>query len=87
LRVSEVEESKAFIRMSRLVRATKKRSDLLNLVILLSLRLGKKTSKTEGSLVTKALARDLKKNSSVTYNSRDLINLGKNPGYQIISFL
>jgi len=69
LRVSEVEESKVFIRISRLVRATKRRLDLLNLVILLSLRLGKKkTSKTEGSLVTKVLARDLKENLLVAYN-------------------
>ena len=68
MRVSEVEESKAFMRMSRLVRTTKRRLDLLDLIILLSLRLEKKTSKTEGSLVTKALARDLKEDSSVTYN-------------------
>jgi len=49
LRVSEVEESKAFMRMSRLVRTTKRRLDLLDLIILLSLRSEKKLVKQKAA--------------------------------------
>jgi len=65
LRKNKVKESNVSI---EIFRATIRRSDSLNLVILLSLKSEKEISREDGNLVAEVLAVDLEKKSSVAYN-------------------
>ena len=65
MRKSKVKESNVSI---EIFRATIRRSDSLNSVILLSLKSEKEISREGGNLVAEVLAVDLEKKSSVAYN-------------------
>lgn len=65
MRKSKVKESNVFI---EIFRATIRRSNSLNSVILLTLKLEKEISRRGGNVVAEVLAVDLDKESSVAYN-------------------